>query len=98
MSGDLILVSLKELTGRKVVTTDAFAIGEVDGVELDLEKGNITHIRVDLSKEAANELRFKKPFMGNVVICVPMNLIQAFGHVINLNVPLTQIKTLKECQ
>jgi len=31
--GDLILVSLKELTGKKVVTTDAYTIGEVDGVE-----------------------------------------------------------------
>ena len=92
------MVSLKELTGKKVVTTDAYTIGEVDGVELDLEKGTITHLRVDLSKEAANELRFKKPFYGSLIVCVPLNLIQAHGHVINLNVPLEQIKSLKECQ
>ena len=92
------MVSLNDLKGRKVVTTDAYAIGEVEGVELDVEKGSISHLRVDLTKEAANELRFKKPFLGSVVICIPMALIQAYGHVINLNVPLTQIKTLKECQ
>ena len=92
------MVSLEDLKGRKVVTTDAFAIGEVAGVELDVEKGSITHLRVDLSKEAANELRFKKPFMGSVIICIPVSLVQAYGHVINLNVPVSQVKTLKECQ
>ena len=91
------MVSLKELNGRKVVTTDAYAIGEVDGIEFDIEKATITHLRVDLSSEAAKELRFKKPMLGSVVICIPLNLIQAYGHVINLNVPLSQIKTLKEC-
>ena len=90
--------SLKELNGLKVVTTDAYTIGEVDGIEFDIGKATITHIRVDLTKEAANELRFKKPFMGSVVICIPLSFIQAYGHVINLNVPLTQIKTLRECQ
>ena len=89
--------SLKELNGLKVVTTDAYTIGEVDGIEFDIQKATITHLRVDLTKEAANELRFKKPFMGNVVICIPLSFIQAYGHVINLNVPLEQIKTLKEC-
>ena len=90
--------SLKELNGLKVVTTDAYTIGEVDGIEFDIQKATITHLRVDLTKEAANELRFKKPFMGSVVICVPLSFIQAYGHVINLNVPLSQIKTLRECQ
>jgi len=91
------LVSLKDLNGRKVVTTDAFSIGEVEGIEFDVDKAAITHIRVDLTKEAANELRFKKPFMGSVVICVPLSAVQAYGHVINLNIPLSQVKTLKEC-
>jgi sporulation protein YlmC with PRC-barrel domain len=92
------LPSLKELNGLKVVTTDAFTIGEVDGIEFDIAKATISHLRVDLTKEAADELRFKKPFMGSVIICIPLNFIQAYGHVINLNVPLTQIKTLRECQ
>ena len=90
--------SLKELNGLKVVTTDAYTIGEVDGIEFDIQKAAITHIRVDLSKEAANELRFKKPILGSVIICVPLTFVQAYGHVINLNVPLAEIKTLRECQ
>ena len=92
------MVSLKDLKGLKVVTTDAYALGEVDGVEIDIEKKEITHMRVDLSKEAANELRFKKPFYGSVIVCIPLNLVQAYGHVVNLNVPLEQVKTLRECQ
>jgi sporulation protein YlmC with PRC-barrel domain len=92
------LVSLENLKGKQVVTTNAYTLGEVEGVEFDIEKAAITHLRVDLTKEAANELRFKKPFMGSVIICIPMNLVQAYGHVVNLNVPLEQIKTLRECQ
>ena len=92
------MTSLKELNGLKVVTTDAYALGEVDGIEFDIQKATITHIRVDLTKEAANELRLKKPFYGSVIVCVPLSFIQAYGHVINLNVPLSTVKTLKECQ
>ena len=92
------MTSLKDLNGKKVVTTDAYSLGEVDGIEFDVEKAIITHLRVDLTKEAANELRFKKPIMGNVYVCIPLNLIQAYGHVINLNVPLEHVKTLRECQ
>ncbi len=80
------------------MTTDAYNLGEVEGIELDVQKGTITHIRVDLSKEATNELRFKKPFNGSVIICIPFSFIQAYGYVVTLNVPLEQIKTLKECQ
>jgi sporulation protein YlmC with PRC-barrel domain len=92
------LVNLKELFGKKVITQDAFAIGEVDGVEFDIQKAIVTHIRVDLSKEGANELKFKKPFLGSVIICIPLSLVQAYGHVINLNVPLANLKTLQECR
>jgi len=92
------LASLRELNGLKVVTTDAYTIGDVDGIEFDVKKALITHLRVDLTKEAAKELRFKKPFMGSVIVCIPLSMIQAYGHVINLNVPLSQIKTLAECQ
>ena len=92
------MTNLKDLNGKSVVTTDAYALGEIDGIEFDIEKAAITHIRVDLTKEAAKELRFKKPIMGNVYVCIPLNLVQAYGHVINLNVPLEQIKTLRECQ
>jgi sporulation protein YlmC with PRC-barrel domain len=91
------LTSLKELNGRKVVTTDAYSLGEVDGIEFDVQKATITHLRVELTKEAANELRFKKPFMGSVIVCIPLNFIQAYGHVINLNIPLSQVKSLREC-
>ena len=91
------MVSLIELNGKKVVTTDAFDIGEVAGVELDLVKATILYLKVDLSKQAAKEFGFKVPYMGSVVICIPWNYTQAYGHVVNLNVPLSQLKTLKEC-
>ena len=92
------MTNLKDLYGKSVVTTDAYSLGEVDGIEFDVDKAAITHIRVDLTKEAAKELRFKKPIMGNVYVCIPLGLVQAYGHVVTLNAPLSQIKTLRECQ
>ena len=58
----------------------------------------ITHLRVNLTKEGAKELNFKKPFRGSVTICVPLNLVKAYGHVVNLNVPLANLKDIQECQ
>lgn len=86
------------LNGRKVVTSDANVLGEVTGAEFDTEKWTVTHLRISLNKDSAKDLRFKKPFLGDVVICVPVNLIKAHGDVINLHVPFSDLGSITECQ
>jgi sporulation protein YlmC with PRC-barrel domain len=68
------MVEVGKLDGKKVITTDGFNVGEASGAEMD-NQWKITHLQVNLSKEATNELGFKKPVLGHITICLPVNLI-----------------------
>lgn len=83
---------------RRVVTSDAWDLGKVDGIEIDTEKRTITHLRVSLSKDSAQELRFKKPLLGDIVVCIPINHVKAFGDMINLDTPFSDLAAIAECQ
>jgi len=78
------MIKVSTVIGRKVITTDAFTVGEVSGAEMDPDRWRITHIDVSLTKDATKELGFKKPFMGNITILVPIKLIKGTGDVITL--------------
>jgi len=91
------VTKVSELNWRKVITADAFDVGKVSGAEMD-KNWQITHIHVELSKEATNELGFKKPILGHVTICLPVNLIQGFGDVITLSKTRESLKGIPECK
>jgi sporulation protein YlmC with PRC-barrel domain len=91
------MVEVSRLNGKEVITTDAFHVGEVSGAEMD-NQWQITHLHVNLSKEATTELGFKKPVLGHITICLPVSLIQAFGDVITLNKRRGELKGIPECK
>jgi len=91
------LVNISELNGRKVITTDAFNVGKVLGAEMD-NQWNITHIIVQLSKDATNELGFKKHVLGHITICLPVKLIQGFEDVVTLGIKREGLNGLPECK
>jgi len=90
------MVKVSTLIGKKVITTDAFTVGEVSGVEMDTNRWKITHIDVGLTKEATNELGFKKPFMGQITIWVPVKIIKGFGDVITLKKTREELRGIPE--
>lgn len=92
------MVDATILIGRRVVTSDAYVLGDVHGLEVDPEKWVVTHLRIRLTKESGKDLRFKKPVFGDVIVCIPVNLVKALGDVINLNVSFTEVASLSECQ
>ena len=81
-----------------VITDDALTLGEVDGVQADTVTWQITHLDVSLTKEATEELGFKKPMLGSITICLPTSAIKKVGDVITLDFSLKALKDLKECQ
>lgn len=81
-----------------VITSDAYTLGEVDGAHADIPNWNITHLDVDLTKEATEELGFKKPFLGSLTVCLPIDSVKKVGDVITLNKSLLELKNLKECK
>jgi sporulation protein YlmC with PRC-barrel domain len=91
------MVKVSEINGKKVITTDAFNVGKVSGAEMD-DQWKITHVNVDLSKDATNELGFKKPVLGHIAICLPVNLIQGFGDVLTLSKTREGLKGIPECR
>jgi sporulation protein YlmC with PRC-barrel domain len=86
------------LNGKQLITADAYNLGEVDGTHADVGTWQITHIDVDLTKEASKELNFKKPMFGSVIVCVPVTAVNKVGDVITLNTTLLELKNLKECK
>ncbi len=94
----LFLLRVNHLNGLEVITVDAFNIGEVDGAEADTGTWQITHLAVELTKEAAKELGFKKPILGSVSVCLPVTKVNKIGHVVTLNQSLHELKNLEECK
>ena len=97
VSGDFEL-KVSKLNGMNVITADAYTIGEVDGAHADISMWNITHLDVELTKEAVEQLGFKKPLLGSVTVCLPINSVKEVGNVITLNKSLLDLKNLKECR
>jgi sporulation protein YlmC with PRC-barrel domain len=97
MIGVLIL-KVSNMNGMKVITADAFTLGEVDGAHADIGTWQITHLDVELTKEATKELKFRKPVLGSLSVCLPVSSVSKVGDVITLNQSLLEFKNLKECK
>jgi sporulation protein YlmC with PRC-barrel domain len=91
-------MKIGKLNGMNVITSDAYTLGEVDGAHADINTWNITHLDIDLTKEATLELGFKKPFLGSLTVCLPITAVKKVGDVITLNKTLMDLKNLKECK
>ena len=91
-------LKVNKLNGIAVITSDAYTLGEVDGAHADINTWNITHLDVELTKEATAELGFKKPLLGSLTVCLPINTVKKVGDVITLNNSLLELKNLKECK
>ncbi|MDH4123709.1 MAG: PRC-barrel domain-containing protein [Thermoplasmata archaeon] len=92
------MISAKKINGMRVVTADAFTVGEVDGLEVDQKTWNVTHLDIELSDESLRELGFKKPLLGAIRICLPVSHINKFGDVITLKSDLAHLKGLDACK
>jgi sporulation protein YlmC with PRC-barrel domain len=91
-------MKVSKLNGTKVITANAYVLGEVDGAHVDIDTWKVTHLDVDLTNEATKELGFKKPFLGSMKVCLPVTIIKEFGDVITLENSLQELKSLKECK
>ena len=86
------------MNGMKVITADAFTLGEIDGTRADTGTWQITSLDVELTKEATKELNFKKPMFGSLTVCLPITTVKEVGDVITLNKSLLEFKNLTECK
>jgi len=79
-----ILVSVNKLVGMKVITAKAYVLGEVKGLEANVENWKITHLIVKLSEKAGTDLGFKKRF-GSTTVSMPVELVKAVGEFVSID-------------
>ena len=80
-----------------VITKDAFNVGEITEADMD-NNWKITHVQIKLTKEATKELELKKPYLGYVTICLPVEYVRSIGDVISLNKNRNELKEIPECK
>jgi sporulation protein YlmC with PRC-barrel domain len=78
------LVNVIGWRGKKIIDSKGNIVGEVEAVDLDLEKWIITGLQVGLTNESALEAGFKRPSLGRIIVVVPMELISAIGDAITI--------------
>lgn len=94
----VFMVEISRLFWKKVYTSDGFLLGETESAELDQETWNITNFYVGLTDQATTLLNIKRPFMGKVMVCLPVSLISAISDTAILNKSQSEIKNLKQCR
>jgi sporulation protein YlmC with PRC-barrel domain len=86
----------ENLNGKKVIDTKAHVVGEVAGTEIEVSTWKVTHLCISLSDDAIETLGYKKPFIGKVLIDVPVETVQKLRDVVVLNQSVAEIKNLVE--
>lgn len=89
------MISFENLVGLKVLTSEAFSLGEVKGALVDTEKWSIKYLHVKINDEAATRLGFKKRFRSSTV-CVPVNMVVAVGDFVTIGRTLDQLSESQE--
>ncbi len=89
-------MKVANLNGKKVITSEAQVLGEVEGAEIEIGDWKITHLYISLTKDMTEKLSFKKPLLGSVTVCLPVTTIIAVGDVITLDQTMESLKSMPE--
>ena len=92
------MVEISRIFWKKAFTSDAFLLGEVESAELDLNTWQITSFYIGLTDEATKALGFKRPYLGKVVVCLPVSAIKSIRDTAILNQTINELRSLKECK
>ena len=92
------LVEIGRLNWKKVDTSDGVTIGELQGADVETENWQVTHVHIGLNDKTLKELGLRKPYLGRVLICLPVDTIRAVNEIITLKKTLSELKINKECK
>ena len=92
------MVEISRLFWKKAYTSDNFLLGEVESAELDMNTWQVTNLYVGLTDEATKKFGFRHPFLGKIVVCLPVANVKTFQDTAILNKTMTELKELKQCR
>ena len=84
------MVNFNEISGKYVICAGGFDLGEINGIEIDTNTWQATHLHVKLSKAASEDLGFRKRFRTSTV-CFPVSLVSKVGDNVLLNKSLDEL-------
>jgi len=94
----VFVMNPSRLNGKKVIGAQGLILGEVEGVDIDLNTWRASILYVRLSDAAAAGFGLRKPFMSKITICLPTQFVKSVGDVIALNEQLVNLDdAAKEC-
>jgi len=73
-------------------------LGEVESAEVDMNTWQMTNFYVGLTDDASRKMGFKRPFLGKVVVCLPVSLVKSFQDTAILNKTMQELRDLKVCK
>lgn len=92
------MVELGKLNWKKVVTSDGIEIGNIQGGEANTKTWQITHVHVGVNDSTMKAFGLKRPYLGQMLVCLPVNFIQTVNDNITLNKSFEELKNEKECR
>ena len=92
------MVEISRLFWKKAITSDAVVLGEIQSAELDMTTWQVTNFFVALSDEATKSLGFRHPYLGKVIVCLPVSEVKTIGDTAILNKTMSELVHLRECK
>ena len=92
------MVEISRLFWKKAYTSDGILLGEVESAELDMNTWQIKNFYIGLTDEVTRILKFKRPILGKVVVCLPVSTIKSYQDTAVLNQTMEELRSLKECK
>jgi len=92
------MVEITRLFWKKAFTSDGVLLGEVESAEVDMNTWQMMNFYVGLTDEATKKMGFKRPFLGKVVVCLPVSLVKTFEDTAVLNKTMLELRELKQCK
>ncbi len=92
------MVEITRLFWKKAVTSDGLVLGEVNSAELDMSNWQVINLYIALSDEASNKFGFKHPYLGRVIVCLPVSAVESISDKAVLNKTMEELRTLRQCR
>jgi sporulation protein YlmC with PRC-barrel domain len=92
------MVEITRLFWKRAFTSDNKVLGEVESAELDMSNWKIINLYVALTDEAIKAFGFKHPYLGKVIVCLPVEEVETIKDTVVLNKTMEQLRDLKQCR
>lgn len=82
----------KAAEAKEVTTSDGKLLGTLNGIMVNPTNWTVSHFVVDVNKEIAEELNFKKSMFGAELVNIPISFVKNSADVVQLNANLAALK------